>query len=119
MNQSLIDDFLVLGDKIGAANFFWSFPSKAYQDQIVMKDQLETSLKQSQSNIIEIGSQIETAKLTRNAPDRAANLKRLETLKAQESAANAQLEALKFNDPAEIKKVKDQTEDNIQVGLLF
>jgi hypothetical protein len=115
VNQSLIDDFLVLGDKIGAANFFWSFPSKAYQDQIVLKEQLENTLKQSQSNIVEIVQQIDTAKLSRNGPDRAANLKRLEALKAQENAANAQLEAMKFNDPAEIKKVKSQMEDNIQV----
>lgn len=26
VNQSLVDDNLVEGDKIGAANFFWSFP---------------------------------------------------------------------------------------------
>lgn len=33
INQSLVDDSLVLTDKIGAANFFWSFPSKAWEDK--------------------------------------------------------------------------------------
>lgn len=28
VNQSLVDDGLVDLDKIGSANFFWSFPSK-------------------------------------------------------------------------------------------
>eukprot|EP01034_Spumella_vulgaris_P041453 gene41453-51329_t len=72
------------------------------------------SLKQSQANIAEINANIETAKLTRNGPNRTSNLKKLDALKARESAVNAQLESLKFNDPAEVKKVKDQMEDNIQ-----
>eukprot|EP01035_Chromulina_nebulosa_P020876 gene20876-27062_t len=33
VNQSLIDDSLILSDKIGSANFFWSFPSKLKQDR--------------------------------------------------------------------------------------
>ena len=28
VNQSLVDDGMVQADKIGSANFFWSFPSK-------------------------------------------------------------------------------------------
>jgi hypothetical protein len=33
--QSLIADDLINGDKIGAGNFFWSFPSKAQQVVII------------------------------------------------------------------------------------
>ena len=31
VNQSLVDDSLVQSDKIGSANFFWSFPSKVFK----------------------------------------------------------------------------------------
>lgn len=30
--ESLVNDNLVEGDKVGAGNFFWSLPSKAYQN---------------------------------------------------------------------------------------
>ena len=33
MNQQLVYDNLVLSDKIGSANFFWSFPSKLIIDK--------------------------------------------------------------------------------------
>ena len=32
INQGLIDDNMVNSDKIGSANFFWSFPSKYSED---------------------------------------------------------------------------------------
>lgn len=42
VNQSLVDDGLVDLDKIGSANFFWSFPSKV----AVAKQNTVDSLKQ-------------------------------------------------------------------------
>lgn len=41
INQSLVDDGLVDMDKIGASNFFWSFPSKV----VVTRRNLVESLK--------------------------------------------------------------------------
>lgn len=43
VNQSLVDDGLVDLDKIGASNFFWSFPSKV----AVTKQNIVDSLKQN------------------------------------------------------------------------
>lgn len=42
MNQALVDDNLVDMDKIGAANFFWSFPSKV----VVIKQNAVKSLQE-------------------------------------------------------------------------
>ncbi len=36
INQSLCDDNLVMSDKIGSSNFFWSFPSKVLIEQYVI-----------------------------------------------------------------------------------
>ncbi len=113
INQSLIDDFLVLGDKIGSANFFWSFPSKAFQDQIVQKEQNESSLCQNEANIVSMKEAIASTRLERSSPSRAQKMKKLEALKRQENEVNVSLEAMKFNDPAEIKKVQQQLTQNI------
>lgn len=47
VNQSLVDDGLVDMDKIGAANFFWSFPSKT----VVTRQNLVDSLKRDISKV--------------------------------------------------------------------
>ena len=59
MNQSLVDDFLVLSDKIGSANFFWSFPSKAYQDQVVRRDTMRSTLVQLGNHTESLNRQIQ------------------------------------------------------------
>lgn len=109
----MVDDFLVLSDKIGSANFFWSFPSKAYQDQITLREQLQSGIKQATDSIAQMKSQTAQIQAGRNSQDRSANMKRLEALKAQESSINSSLELLKCNDPEEIKRVKKQLQFNL------
>lgn len=106
MNQSLVDDFLVFSDKIGAANFFWSFPSKEFQDQTVRKTGLEASLRNTDVNIANITTQIETARESRSANNRVKLLHELESLKQLEGQLDNQLEELKVNDPDEICRVE-------------
>jgi len=65
-NQSLVDDGLVLSDKIGSANFFWSFPSKAFQDRSTKKDTLQNSNLLIKNSILEFEAKIEEAKAKRN-----------------------------------------------------
>lgn len=114
VNQSLVDDFLVQSDKIGSANFFWSFPSKAYQDQVTLRDQLQGNIKQSSESIAQMKSQIATIQQNRNSKDRGANMTKLEALRAQEATLNNSLELLKCNDPEEIKRVKKQLQYNLE-----
>ncbi len=106
MNQSLVDDFLVFSDKIGSANFFWSFPSKAYQDQNVRKETLSNTRAQIRQNIDTVSSQVEEARAERSHPDRARMLVELANLKREEDQLDGQLEQLKVNDPDEIRRVE-------------
>lgn len=48
VNQSLVDDGLVDMDKIGASNFFWSFPSKV----AVTKQNVVDTLKQKITKVV-------------------------------------------------------------------
>ena len=106
MNQSLVDDFLVFSDKIGSANFFWSFPSKAFQDLSVRKVNTQASINQAQQNISQSTASISEAKGSRGAGDRAQLMAELAALKAQNDHLDTQLDLLKVNDPEEIKRVE-------------
>jgi len=106
MNQSLIDDFLVFSDKIGSANFFWSFPSKAYQDQNVRKDTLTSARAHIQQNIVSAKEQIVQARADRSHPSRDQMVAELANLKKEEEHLDGQLEQLKVNDPEEIRRVE-------------
>ena len=106
MNQSLIDDFLVFSDKIGSANFFWSFPSKAFQDQTVRKQSLQSTATQIQNSIEDISSQTVAARNVRCRPDREKKLAELLNMRKQEEHLDGKLEELKVNDPEEIRRVE-------------
>lgn len=106
MNQSLVEDFLVFSDKIGSANFFWSFPSKAFQDQNVRKDTLCSARAQIRLNVDTVSNQVEEARAERNHPDRARMLTELTNIRKEEELLDGQLGQLKVNDPDEIRRVE-------------
>lgn len=107
-----MDDFLVSLDKIGAANFYWSFPSKAYQDQVTLKSNYTAHLQTIRESIEKTDKLIDEATENRKAEGRAAKLRRLQHLQDEEKQCNARLEVLKFNDPEEIKKILKQADVN-------
>lgn len=113
MNQSLVDDFMVYSDKIGSANFFWSFPSKALQDKKNLKEQLEAQLVRSRESTIELERRLEEERLSRSAEGRADKVARYTALKNQERELDATLEAGKANDPVELDRVTKQATDNM------
>jgi hypothetical protein len=108
MNQQLVYDNLVLTDKIGSANFFWSFPSKVIIDKKNSKKQLETSISSTEINIKTIEESIEIAKEDRKGDNRSTKLERIEFLQDKLKSLNNILEINKFNDPAEINKIDKQ-----------
>ncbi len=69
-NQSLVDDGLVLSDKIGSSNFYWSFPSKEYQDRLRNKESLVQSINSLNANIESGEMKFAKALESRNGTDR-------------------------------------------------
>lgn len=106
VNQSLIDDNLVCTDKIGAANFFWSFPKKALQDQLTLNAQLIEQIGIAQSALRALEADLEASKETRGHPDRAQQLDRLAAALAADKGLDAEIDRFKYNDPEEVKKVR-------------
>lgn len=112
INQSLVDDNLVYTDKIGAANFFWSFPKKAIQDQITLNNQLHGQLNQLQASIQALQEEIDLVKASRCKEDRTQLMDQYHRLVNEEKELDSQWEVVKFNDPDEIRRIGQAAEKN-------
>lgn len=109
INQSLTDDSFVLTDKIGSANFFWSFPCKMLNDKVTEKTQLESSITQLTNSTKEYENLKE--KLLENriqSSIRTEKLNKLELLLQEDKELDSQLECLKMNDPERIIELQKQ-----------
>jgi len=113
INQSLCDDSLVCSDKIGAANFFWSFPSKVMNDKTQEKAKLEAQssmLNRSISEYNTLKQQLQVARVPSSS--RAEKLARLDRLQQEDKTLDAKLDSLKMNDPEQIKDIQKQAVAN-------
>ena len=105
MNQSLVDDNMLCSDKIGSGVFFWSFPSKAYQDLLLAEERLRSSILVSNEAIEKVNCDISELQASRGRSDRSAILNRLQQLQQEEQVLDRQLENLKSFDPDHIDLV--------------
>jgi hypothetical protein len=111
VNQSLIDDNLVSSDKIGAANFFWSFPAKVYQDKLQEKSILSQNLAATQQRCQDLDDRIVAAKASRQDPARAVKLERWNQILIHEREIDKVIDENKMNDPEEIEKLENTIRD--------
>eukprot|EP00903_Cladosiphon_okamuranus_P011848 g11131.t1 len=111
VNQSLVDDGLVDLDKIGSANFFWSFPSKVAvaKQNIVdsLKQDIATAQEKTAANKRKI-SELEQGRV--DTEDRREKLVRLQENGRRLQQLEDEYETLKENDPAELQKVVNLTQ---------
>ena len=97
---------LVFSDKIGSANFFWSFPSKALQDKKNAHEMLTLQLSKSKEVAVDLQRRLDEHRAARNAPGREGKIAQLNALQAQEKDLDTTLEQGKANDPAEVNRGK-------------
>ena len=105
INQSLIHDQKVQSDKMGSGVFFWSFPSKEFQDRKVKKGLMERQLDNARMALANAEESKSAAEASRNSSERPTKMRRLETLQVEEARLNGILEMNKKNDPEEISRV--------------
>ncbi|KAH8828434.1 meiotic nuclear division protein 1 [Flagelloscypha sp. PMI_526] len=105
--QSLVDDGLVQGDKIGSSNFFWSFPS---QRGAALNARLSTTREAN----INACKQIEVlkesiAEAKSRRPESAERTEKLETLavlKGELAGLQSELAAYGACDPARVEEAR-------------
>jgi len=107
-NQSLVDDGLVLSDKIGSSNFFWSFPSKTSRERLLKKESTITKIDTQHKSIAALQAKIREARELRMGIDRKLKMQTLIQLRNEDKKLTEALENEKINDPEEIKRVQQQ-----------
>eukprot|EP01017_Pseudomicrothorax_dubius_P047701 TRINITY_DN8598_c0_g1_i1.p2 TRINITY_DN8598_c0_g1~~TRINITY_DN8598_c0_g1_i1.p2 ORF type:complete len:205 (+),score=66.61 TRINITY_DN8598_c0_g1_i1:122-736(+) len=110
--DSLVGDSLVEGDKIGAANFFWSLPSKTYQTiNFKIKEYNENSAK-AKETIDSLRAQIAEGLKTRpETRERQAQMERLRKMKLEYESKKKQIDVYMKNDPERLKKLNNEAKE--------
>ncbi|CAL5219489.1 g1330 [Coccomyxa viridis] len=105
--QALVDDDLVHQDKIGASNFFWSFPSEAAVKLKTECKRREQELADLEKQDTSLSAQIEESKMGKeDSEDRKAKLEKMEQL--QEALSKVQKEVAQYadSDPTRVEAMR-------------
>ncbi|KAJ7188264.1 meiotic nuclear division protein 1 [Mycena filopes] len=104
--QSLVDDGLVQGDKIGSSNFFWSFPSQRGTIMQNRLKQVKETLEAQKTQQGELRGQIEREEAARVGEDRVDKLETLAQLKKTHVRLLEELGAYGLSDPARVEETR-------------
>ncbi|MQL80450.1 hypothetical protein Taro_012903, partial [Colocasia esculenta] len=109
--QSLVDDDLVLKDKIGTSVYFWSLPSCASNQLRNTHSKLESDLSNSRKRFRELVEQRDRLKKDREESDeRETALDELKAVEEQHKKLKGQLSCYADNDPATIEAMRSAIE---------
>eukprot|EP01137_Pigoraptor_chileana_P016763 Opistho-2@73825 len=95
--QTLIDDNLVELEKIGAANFYWAFPSKGLQIRKRKIGEMNDSLQAHNAKRVALEAEIKASKSGKEESDERAQLQLL-VKAAEERQADLAKELQKFRE---------------------
>ncbi|CAN0838849.1 Meiotic nuclear division protein 1 homolog [Linum grandiflorum] len=105
--QSLVDDDLVLKDKIGTSVYFWSLPSLAGNQLRNVYHKLESDLQSSKKRHVELVEQCEALKKGREESDeRETALADLKEVEAKHYKLKEEMAKYADNDPAAFEEMK-------------
>ena len=116
VNLELVGDNLVNMDKIGASNFFWSFPAAEGLKVQRRRDELLGRVEELRAKRDRATADVDAAREGREEDDagsRAKKLKKRAELQQRCAELDARHEQLKENDPKEIARLAKQTRDMI------
>ena len=98
---------MVYSDKIGSANFFWSFPSKELVDKTNKKEQIQKLIAHNKQAHEKFNSEYIKGKENRRQEGREEKMMRLNRLMADELKYDGIIQTGKENDPEELQKISD------------
>ncbi|KAE8780323.1 meiotic nuclear division protein 1 [Hordeum vulgare] len=109
--QSLVDDDLVLRDKIGTSVYFWSLPSCAGNQLRTTYNKLESDLSNSKKRYMELLEQRDDLKRGREDTDeREDALEELKAVELRHKKLKEELAAYADSDPSTLEAMKEATE---------
>jgi chromosome segregation ATPase len=101
---------LVDKEKIGASNYFWSFPAKKDRQMQLQHEKTLLEIETLKEKISDANVRLADAKRGRedNGNDRATKLSRLATLTLEQKTLQTELESVKENDPQVIMELQQE-----------
>ncbi|MCL7051311.1 hypothetical protein MKW94_011246, partial [Papaver nudicaule] len=109
--QSLVDDDLVLKDKIGSSIYFWSLPSCAGNQLRNVSNKLGSDLKSSKKRLAELIEQRDGLKKGREDSDeREEALAELKTVETKYNELKSEMGQYADNHPATLEAMKNAIE---------
>lgn len=82
--QELLDDDLISSDKIGKANFYWCFPSEAYNRRRVAEEKITNEIASYENEIVQLEAEIQQLQPGREeTPEREQLDKEIDEFKQQ------------------------------------
>ncbi|KAK2968218.1 hypothetical protein RJ640_027350 [Escallonia rubra] len=109
--QSLVDDDLVLKDKIGTSIYFWSLPSCAGNQLRTVYKKLDSDLQSSKKRLVELGQQCDALKKGREeSEEREEALSELKAIEQKYNELKEEMGQFADNDPAAFEAMKQATE---------
>ncbi|KAG8934169.1 hypothetical protein FRC03_002355 [Tulasnella sp. 419] len=110
--QSLVDDGLVMSDKIGTSNFYWSFPSNQAHMLTIKAEQLKKNCAALEKSIAEANRQLEVEKSARvETPEREAALVLHAQLSSQLKELQGEYDQYGASDPVKFEEMKKDMEE--------
>ena len=107
----LVDDGLVSLEKIGSANYYWSFPSEAMKKLDLRIGSLEESLQQVNSKLAETKKTVATmSKGREETSEHKALMEKYLSLTNQVKEADKELKQFAKNDPEVLKDLERQAD---------
>lgn len=108
--QMLVNDARIVGDKIGATNFYWLFPSQACEIRKRKIDQLDKDIENAAEKKKKLQQETKDGMVGKEETDeRKANLKEMKQLQEQIKELDEKLAVYRAKDPELIKKKQKDT----------
>eukprot|EP01101_Sappina_pedata_P003399 TRINITY_DN13656_c0_g1_i1.p1 TRINITY_DN13656_c0_g1~~TRINITY_DN13656_c0_g1_i1.p1 ORF type:complete len:217 (+),score=73.89 TRINITY_DN13656_c0_g1_i1:36-653(+) len=115
--QSLVDDNMVVSDKVGINTVFWSFPS---HDSKIKKNQVEKLEKEVEAikrKYSDMKAECESGQIGReDTEERRSKIARISDLESENSALKRKLSEQSANDPEILEKLVEETKIAIEAA---
>ncbi|XP_029987064.1 meiotic nuclear division protein 1 homolog [Sphaeramia orbicularis] len=105
--QSLVDDNMVDCERVGTSNYYWAFPSKAFNTRKHKLEELKKQVSEAKQRKISLQKSVENAKVGRqDTTERSSLLKELQTLRQEKTQLQSELEKYRECDPEVVEEMK-------------
>lgn len=111
--KGLVDDDMVVCEKVGTSSYYWAFPSTAINTRNNRINAMQEKLAEYEKKLASVEKNIKAAQAVRVENDhRRQVLQELKQLTEKHEKATIELESLKDNDPELLDKIASEIEES-------